>query len=96
MTSGLQWDAAGDWQRLLAAPDWVAMTLGLPVTGIPGQTYVYNTGGSHVLGVMVAEAAGKPLRGLRRRDAVLRRSASRRATGCAPRRMRSAPAPGWS
>lgn len=61
MTSGLQWDAAGDWQRLLAAPDWVAMTLGLPVVGIPGQTYVYNTGGSHVLGVMVAEAAGMPL-----------------------------------
>lgn len=61
MTSGLQWDAAGDWQRLLAASDWVAMTLGLPVTGIPEQTYVYNTGGSHVLGVMVAAAAGMPL-----------------------------------
>ena len=61
MTSGLQWEAAGDWQRLLAAPDWVAMTLSLPVVGIPGQTYVYNTGGSHVLGVMVAAAAGKPL-----------------------------------
>ena len=61
MTSGLQWDAYGDWQRLLDAPDWVAMTLGLPVVGIPGETYVYNTGGSHVLGVIVAAAAGKPL-----------------------------------
>jgi CubicO group peptidase (beta-lactamase class C family) len=61
MTSALQWDAAGDWERLLAAPDWVAMTLGLPVIGIPGQTFVYNTGGSHVLGVMVAAAVGKPL-----------------------------------
>lgn len=61
MTSALQWDASGDWQRLLAAPDWVAMTLGLPVTGIPGETYVYNTGGSHVLGIMVAAAAGMPL-----------------------------------
>ncbi len=61
MTSGLQWDAYGDWQRLLAAPDWVAMTLGLPVVGAPGETYVYNTGGSHVLGVTVAAAAGKPL-----------------------------------
>lgn len=61
MTSGLQWDAYGDWQRLLAAPDWVGMTLGLPVVGVPGQTYVYNTGGSHVLGVMVAKAAGMPL-----------------------------------
>ena len=44
-----------------AAPDWVEMTLGLPVVGIPGETYVYNTGGSHVLGVTVAKAAGKPL-----------------------------------
>ena len=61
MTSGLDWSASGDWQRLLSAPDWVAMTLGLPVTGIPGQTYVYNTGGSHVLGVTVAEAADTPL-----------------------------------
>lgn len=61
MTSGLQWDAHGDWGRLLDAPDWVAMTLGLPIVGIPGQTYVYNTGGSHVLGVMVAKAAGMPL-----------------------------------
>ena len=40
---------------------WVAMTLGLPVVGIPGETYVYNTGGSHVLGVIVAAAAGMPL-----------------------------------
>jgi CubicO group peptidase (beta-lactamase class C family) len=61
MTSGLEWDAHGDWQRLLAAPEWVAMTLGLPVVGIPGETYVYNTGGFHVLGVTVAKAAGKPL-----------------------------------
>jgi len=61
MTSGLQWDAYGDWQRLLDAPDWVEMTLSLPVVGTPGETYVYNTGGSHVLGVIVAEAAGRPL-----------------------------------
>src|SRR5215212_6727415 len=61
MTSGLEWDAHGDWQRLLAASDWVAMTLGLPVVGIPGETYVYNTGGSHALGVTVAKAVGEPL-----------------------------------
>jgi CubicO group peptidase (beta-lactamase class C family) len=61
MTSGLAWDAGGDWQRLIVSPNWVAMTLGLPVTGAPGQTYVYNTGGSHVLGVSVAAAVGAPL-----------------------------------
>ena len=38
------------------------MTLGLPVVGIPGETYVYNTGGSpYGLVVTVARAAGKPL-----------------------------------
>ena len=57
MTSGLDWDASTDWPRLIASSHWVAMTLGLPLTGIPGQTYVYNTGGSHVLGVTVAAAA---------------------------------------
>ena len=61
MTSGLAWEAGSDWPNLIGSDDWVAMTLGLPVTGIPGQTYVYNTGGSHVLGVSVAEAAGVPL-----------------------------------
>lgn len=61
MTSGLKWDAHGDWPNLLAADDWVTMTLSLPVVGVPGETYVYNTGGSHVLGVIVAKAAGMPL-----------------------------------
>jgi CubicO group peptidase (beta-lactamase class C family) len=61
MTSGLAWDAATDWPTLLASDDWIAMTLGLPVAGVPGQTYVYNTGGSHLLGVMVAAAVKQPL-----------------------------------
>jgi CubicO group peptidase (beta-lactamase class C family) len=61
MTSGLAWDAATDWPTLIASDDWIAMTLSLPVTGVPGQTYVYNTGGSHLLGVMVAAAVGEPL-----------------------------------
>ena len=83
MTSGLQWDAYGDWQRLLAAPDWVAMTLGLPVVGIPGQTYVYNTGGSHVLGVTVAKAAGKPLEDYAD-DVLFRPLGITREIGCGP------------
>jgi CubicO group peptidase (beta-lactamase class C family) len=61
MTSGLAWDAAMDWPTLIASDDWIAMTLGLPVTGVPGETYVYNTGGSHLLGVMIAAAVGQPL-----------------------------------
>jgi CubicO group peptidase (beta-lactamase class C family) len=61
MASGIQWPQPGDWQALMAADDWVTTYLSQPVTGIPGQTYVYSTAGSHLLGVMIAAAAGMPL-----------------------------------
>ena len=61
MTSGLAWDAGSDWPTLTASEDWAALTLGQPVVGVPGETYVYNTGGSHLLGVIVAAATGRPL-----------------------------------
>jgi CubicO group peptidase (beta-lactamase class C family) len=61
MASGIEWPHPGDWQALMASDDWVKTYLSQPVTGIPGQTYVYSTAGSHLLGVMVAEAAGMPL-----------------------------------
>lgn len=61
MASGIDWPHPGDWQALMAADDWVETYLSRPVSGIPGQTYVYSTAGSHVLGVMVAEAVGLPL-----------------------------------
>ena len=59
MTSGLAWDAGSDWPTLTASDDWVALTLGQPVVGVPGQTYVYNTGGSHLLSVIVEAATGQ-------------------------------------
>jgi len=59
MTSGLAWDNHTDYQTLIASDDWVALTLGLPVVGVPGETYVYNSGGSHLLAVMVAAATGE-------------------------------------
>jgi len=61
MSSGIDWPVGGDWPTLTTSPDWVVEVLRRPVTGIPGQTYVYTTGGSHVLGVMVAAAVGEPL-----------------------------------
>lgn len=61
MSSGIDWPSYGDWPTLIESRDWVAEVLGRPVVGIPGQTYVYNTGGSHVLGVTVAAAVGEPL-----------------------------------
>ncbi len=61
MTSGLDWPTAGEWFVLTGSDNWVAFTLGRPVIDPSGSTYVYNTGGSHLLGVIVAEATGQPL-----------------------------------
>jgi CubicO group peptidase (beta-lactamase class C family) len=59
MTSGLAWDAATDYPTLIASDDWVALTLSLPVVGVPGETFVYNSGGSHLLAVILAAATGR-------------------------------------
>lgn len=61
MTSGIDWPIGTDWPTLIESPDWVTEVLRRPVTGVPGETYVYNTGGSHLLGLMVAAAAEQPL-----------------------------------
>jgi len=61
MTSGLAWPTSGEWFALTGSEDWVEYTLSQPVVDPTGSTYVYNTGGSHLLGVIVAEATGLPL-----------------------------------
>ena len=59
MTSGLAWDATSDYQRLIASHDWIGLTLGLPVAYEPGTVFAYNSGGSHLLSVILAEATGQ-------------------------------------
>lgn len=61
MTSGLQWDWQTDYQRLEGSDDPVALTLGQPIIAPQGELYVYNSGGSHIIGLMVAAAAEMPL-----------------------------------
>jgi CubicO group peptidase (beta-lactamase class C family) len=61
MTSGLWWDTHDDWPMLLAADDWVANTLRQPIVATPGEQFVYNTGGSHLIGVMLAAIVGQSL-----------------------------------
>lgn len=61
MSSGLWWDGHDDWPMLLAADDWVENTLRQPIVASPGTEFVYNTGGSHLVGVMLAEILGQPL-----------------------------------
>lgn len=61
MSSGWAWDIGSDWQTLIASENWVEMTLSLPVVYEQGTVYAYNTGGSHLLGVIVQQVVGEPL-----------------------------------
>ncbi|MHA1926048.1 MAG: serine hydrolase domain-containing protein [Candidatus Thorarchaeota archaeon] len=69
MTSGLEWD---EWtepyesylnslNQVWAASDSVQHVLDLPMAYDPGEVWTYNSGGSHLLGVIVAEATGTSL-----------------------------------
>ena len=59
MTSGLTWSAGSDYPDLIASDDWVTLTLSQPVVAEPGTTYVYNSGGSHLLSVILTEVTGQ-------------------------------------
>lgn len=61
MTSGLWWDTHDDWPMLLAAANWVENTLQQPIVAPQGTQFVYNTGGSHLVGVMLASMVNQPL-----------------------------------
>ena len=53
MTSGWAWDSSTDFLHLDDAPDWAARTLGLPMACDPGECYEYNSGGVHLLSVIL-------------------------------------------
>jgi CubicO group peptidase (beta-lactamase class C family) len=61
MSAGWQWDIHSDWQTLTAAENWTELTLSLPVVYEPGTFYAYNTGGSHLLGVITERVVGQDL-----------------------------------
>jgi CubicO group peptidase (beta-lactamase class C family) len=61
MSAGWAWDIHDDWGTLTAAPNWTELTLGLPVVYEPGTFYAYNTGGSHLLGVITQQVVGMDL-----------------------------------
>lgn len=61
MSAGWQWDIHADWGTLTSAPNWTELTLGLPVAYEPGTFYAYNTGGSHLLGVITQQVVGMAL-----------------------------------
>jgi len=59
MTAGLAWELGTDYSRIIASDDWVTLTLSQPVVAAPGEVYVYNSGGSHLLSVILAEVTGQ-------------------------------------
>jgi CubicO group peptidase (beta-lactamase class C family) len=58
MTPGWAWDAAGEYERLIAQPNWTEYMLGLPVAYEQGTIYAYNSGASHLLSMIVASVTG--------------------------------------
>lgn len=62
MTSGLPWIESGhsDYAALVSSDDWVQWMLDRPMQYEPGQVWLYNTGGSHVLSAIISETSGMP------------------------------------
>jgi CubicO group peptidase (beta-lactamase class C family) len=63
MTSGLQWhemDGGGEYGRWVKSPDMIQYVVDLPWAHVPGTTFLYNTGGSHLVSVVLTQATGAP------------------------------------
>ena len=57
MTSGLPWSQS-EYPDLESSPDWVQWLLDRSMQYAPGEEWVYNSGGSHLLSAIVSEASG--------------------------------------
>ena len=61
MTSGLQWhefDGGGEYSRWVTSDDMIQYVVDRPWAYEPGQAFLYNTGGSHLVSVILTEATG--------------------------------------
>lgn len=65
MTSGLPWNELGttlqDYPAFSSSPDPLRWILDRPLEHTPGTHWHYNTGATHILGVVLAEAVKMPL-----------------------------------
>jgi CubicO group peptidase (beta-lactamase class C family) len=66
MTSGLEWyehgysynDPRNSEYRMVESEDWVRYVLSRPVRDPPGTTFLYNTGGIHLLSAIIKSSTG--------------------------------------
>lgn len=61
MTSGIRWTDADDFVPWWLSGRPVGYVLDLPVIAPPGERFMYNTGGSHLLAQIVTAATGESL-----------------------------------
>lgn len=61
MTSGIRWTDADDFIPWWVSGRPVGYVFDLPVIAAPGERFMYNTGGSHLLARVVTAATGEPL-----------------------------------
>lgn len=65
MTGGFQWNESGglgDYGVWIQSPDHIDTLLDRPIVNPPGSGFVYNSAAVHLLGVVIEEAVGEPLR----------------------------------
>lgn len=61
MQAGLERTSGGNYGAWIASRNWVADALGREIVAEPGGRMLYSTGSTHVLGAVLAEAAGLSL-----------------------------------
>lgn len=49
-------------RAMITEPDWVRYFLGFPLDGMPGETFVYDTGATYMLSAIIQQIAGQTLR----------------------------------
>lgn len=57
MTGGLE-SIDSDYDSYFMSPDWLTYTLEKPLTDMPGEKFVYNTGLTHFLSAIISEKSG--------------------------------------
>jgi CubicO group peptidase (beta-lactamase class C family) len=61
MTSGLESTSGAGYGRWVASGDWARYAVRRPLEAPPGSRFAYSTGNTHLLGTVLARAAGESL-----------------------------------